>query len=307
MMYMMTPGAKPHRKRSVNIDAVPMFTSDLAGMLPSLPPPVQAAIEALPEMKRVRERPFDSQLKAIDVRTGKTKWSVPLDGWQDRAGVLSTDGGLVFHGNLAGQLRAFDAATGKLLHKLELGRSILAAPMTYRLGGVQYVAVATGWGGGGWGFTPPYSAAAKYGNANELMVFKLDGTKPALPALAPLPAVAAVPPAQAPGIDAARIANGRGVFYGNCAFCHSNLHRSISPDLRRLSAEKHAVFKDIVLKGLLQPSGMPAFGDLLTEREVEDLHAYLIDLQATTRATELELQRQGKPIDTPAPTVISAL
>ena len=307
MLYMMTPGAKPHRKRATNIDAVPMFTSDIVGMLPSLPPPLREAIEALPEMKRVREKPFDSQLKAIDARTGKTKWSVPLEGWQDRAGVLSTDGGLVFHGNLAGQLRAFDAATGKLLHQVELGRSILAAPMTYRLGGVQYVAVATGWGGGGWGFTPAYSAAAKYGNANELMVFKLDGTKPALPALAPLPAVAAEPPAQAPGIDAARIARGRGLYFSNCGFCHSNQHRSISPDLRRLTPEKHAVFNEIVLKGLLQPNGMPSFGDLLSPLDVEDLHAYLIDLQTATRARELELQRQGKPIDTPAPTIINAL
>ena len=139
------------------------------------------------------------------------------------------------------------------------------------------------------------------------MVFKLDGTKPVLPSPAPLPAVAAEPPAQAPGIDAARIANGRGLYFANCAFCHSNQHRSISPDLRRLSAEKHAVFADIVLKGLLQPNGMPAFNDLLTPRDAEDIHAYLIDLQAKTRATELELQRQGKPIDTPVPTIISSL
>ena len=62
-----------------------------------------------------------------------------------------------------------------------------------------------------------------------------------------------------------------------------------------------------MLKGLLQPNGMPSFGDLLTPLEAEDLHAYLIDLQAATRATELELQRQGKPIDTPAPTIINAL
>ena len=139
------------------------------------------------------------------------------------------------------------------------------------------------------------------------MGFKLDGTKPALPAPAPLPAVAAEPPAQAPGIDAARIAGGRDLYFANCGFCHSNQHRSISPDLRRLTPEKHAVFNEIVLKGLLQPNGMPSFGDLLSPLEAEDLHAYLIDLQAATRATELELQRQGKPIDTPAPTIINAL
>lgn len=307
MLFMMTPGAKPHRQRATNIDAVPMFTSDIVGALATLPPPVQAAVEALPEMKRVREKPFDSRLKAIDVRTGKTKWSVELDGWQDRAGVLSTDGGLVFQGNLAGQLRAFDAATGKLLHTIELGRSILAAPMTYRLGGVQYVAVATGWGGGGWGFTPAYSAAYRNGNDNELLVFKLDGTKPALPKPAPLPEVAPVPPAQAPGVDASSIARGRGLYFGTCGFCHANQHHSIAPDLRRLTAEKHAVFNDIVLKGMLQPNGMPSFGDLLTPQDAADIHAFLIRLQEVTRAAELDLQRQGKPIDTPVPTILSSL
>jgi tetratricopeptide (TPR) repeat protein len=39
----------------------------------------------------------------------------------------------------------------------------------------------------------------------------------------------------------------------------------------------HAQFKDIVLHGLLAPAGMERFDDMLSEKEVDDIHAYLID------------------------------
>ena len=47
--------------------------------------------------------------------------------------------------------------------------------MTYKVDGVQYVAVQAGWGGGGWSFVPGYSAAYQRGNENRILVFKLGG------------------------------------------------------------------------------------------------------------------------------------
>ena len=52
---------------------------------------------------------------------------------------------------------------------------------------------------------------------------------------------------------------------------------SSTPDLRRLDAGLHAAFKSIVLTGALAPAGMESFDDMLTEEDVEDIHAYLID------------------------------
>jgi len=59
-------------------------------------------------------------------------------------GMLSTAGGLVFHGDLKGWFKALDAKTGAALWKFNTGSGVSAAPMTYELGGTQYVAVVSG-------------------------------------------------------------------------------------------------------------------------------------------------------------------
>lgn len=42
------------------------------------------------------------------------------------------------------KLVAYDKATGKLIGEVALPRNVTAAPMTYMLGGVQFIAVTTG-------------------------------------------------------------------------------------------------------------------------------------------------------------------
>jgi alcohol dehydrogenase (cytochrome c) len=59
-------------------------------------------------------------------------------------GLLTTAGGLAFHGDLKGVFKALDAKTGKELWKFNTGSGISAAPMTYVLDGKQYVAVVSG-------------------------------------------------------------------------------------------------------------------------------------------------------------------
>jgi quinohemoprotein ethanol dehydrogenase len=305
-LMFMPPGPKPRVHKGLNADAALIFTSDVVDALATLPPPVRAQVEALPEMARVRSKPWSSELRAIDPLTGKARWAVPIEGWNDRAGVLATAGGLVFQGTLSGKLLVRDAKTGKVLKTIETGSSMLAGASTYRIKGVQYVAIATGWGGGGWSYVPPYSAAYKYGNANRLLVFKLDGKTVPLPTPLPPLEVAPPAPAQLAGVTPATIAQGQGLFMAHCAICHSNLHRSISPDLRRMPAEAHAAFNEIVLRGGLLAGGMPRWDDLLSEADADAIHAYLIDLQAKTRATELDLKRQGKPLDTRGPLLMSS-
>ena len=59
-------------------------------------------------------------------------------------GMLSTAGGLVFHGDLKGWFKALDARTGRTLWQFQTGSGVSAAPMTYELGGKQYLAVVSG-------------------------------------------------------------------------------------------------------------------------------------------------------------------
>ncbi|PYN86035.1 MAG: PQQ-dependent dehydrogenase, methanol/ethanol family [Candidatus Rokuibacteriota bacterium] len=76
-------------------------------------------------------------------------------------GMLSTAGGLVFHGDLKGWFKALDAKTGSTLWKFNTGSGVSAAPMTYELGGKQYVAVVSG---------RTFSIPAFFGPIGEKMV-----------------------------------------------------------------------------------------------------------------------------------------
>jgi quinohemoprotein ethanol dehydrogenase len=305
-LMFMSPGAKPYARKRLNNDAALIFGPDIEAALPTLPPPMQAAVKALPAFAQVRAKPYSSELRAIDPLTGKTKWAVPMQGWQDRGGVLTTAGGLLIQGNIAGQLRVFDKASGKLLKAIDTGTSILAAPMTYRVKGVQYIAVMAAWGGGGYPYVPRYSAAYTRGNQGRLLVFKLGGGAVPIPPELPALEVASAPPPQMPGVTPAIIAKGQGLFFSiGCALCHSNQHRSITPDLRRMSDGTHQAFNEIVLKGLLVPNGMPRWDDALTPADADAIHAWLIDTQAKTRADELEKKKRGLPLDAPSLAILS--
>jgi alcohol dehydrogenase (cytochrome c) len=84
-------------------------------------------------------------LKAINPKTGEMVWQVKFADLTE-GGVLSTAGDVVFTGNREGYFHAFDARDGKLLWKASLGGYIAAGPVSYSVGGRQYVAVAAGHG-----------------------------------------------------------------------------------------------------------------------------------------------------------------
>lgn len=307
LMFGPPPGtpAQARRARALNVQTTLIFTPMLQQVLPTLPAAIRDQVEKLPEMQWVKDKPYSSELRAIDPLTGKAKWAVPTQGWQDRMGTLATASGLVFHGTIGGKLIVRDADTGKLLKEIDTGSSIMAAPMTYRVKGVQYVAVATGFGGGGWSYVPDYAAAYRYGNANRLLVFKLDGGPVKKPDPLPPLEVASAPPAQKPGVTPAMIAQGQGLFFQNCAICHSNQLRSTAPDLRRMQPATHEMFGAIVRDGLLLPGGMPRWDDLLSVQDVDAIHAWLIAEQGALRTRETKLKAAGKPLDAPSIAVMS--
>ncbi len=112
-------------------------------------------------------------LNAIDLNTGEYAWKIPLGeypelvakgmkdtGTENYGGPIVTAGGLLFIGatNFDRKFRAFDKKTGKLLWETLLPQSGNATPITYEVGGRQYVVIyASGLGrrGGDRGTTAP--------------------------------------------------------------------------------------------------------------------------------------------------------
>jgi len=190
-------------------------------------------------------------------------------------GIMSTAGNLVFQGRGTGELWVYAADTGKVLKVIKTGSHLMAAPMTYSVNGEQYIAIQAGYGGAAItvGPIPPSSAARRYQNTNRIIAFKLNGGPVPTPAPRVEEPFAKPPPATA---TKAEIEAGEIKFVEECSRSHV-LGPSSTPDLRKLNDGVHAAFKDIVLKGVLAPWGMERFADILSEHDVDNIHAYLID------------------------------
>jgi PQQ-dependent dehydrogenase (methanol/ethanol family) len=86
-------------------------------------------------------------LRALNIETGEIAWEVPQPGaaraktW---TGVLATAGGLIFYGRPNGGFVAVDQRDGKTLWQFRTNVRMKAPPMTFTVGGNQYVAVAAG-------------------------------------------------------------------------------------------------------------------------------------------------------------------
>ncbi len=85
-------------------------------------------------------------VRALNIETGEIVWEKPMFGPQetDYSGVLATGGGLLFHGEVSGDFAAVDAKTGKTLYRFRTNDYWRATPMTYTVGGRQYIAGMAG-------------------------------------------------------------------------------------------------------------------------------------------------------------------
>lgn len=84
-------------------------------------------------------------LLALSPADGKKVWQYPQAGRGNSwGGTLTTAGGLVFFADDAESFEAVDAETGQALWHFNTGQSFSASPMTYAVGGVQYVAICAG-------------------------------------------------------------------------------------------------------------------------------------------------------------------
>jgi len=180
------------------------------------------------------------------------------------SGVMTTAGGLVFQGrnNMReldkgmGRMAIFDADSGAQLYSIDVGETVHAAPMSYEVDRKQYLAFMEGGRSGGrivalklGGGVVPKSREVEGGSMDSLE-----------------------PPISSFGTPA-QIARGAQLFQRNCEICHADASRA--PDLTKMSKQTHREFLDIVLGGIRAEKGMGSFKGVLSEEDVQAIHAYL--------------------------------
>jgi quinohemoprotein ethanol dehydrogenase len=189
---------------------------------------------------------------------------------------MVTADGLVMMGDADGFLNIYDGNTGEQLHRIEIGTGIMAAPMSYEVGGQHYVAVAAGFGGAFNSYFHPGTAAAERENNPRVVVFKLGGKAPVLPPRRVLPSLVSAP-AEFRGTPA-QVAHGLQLFGAHCAACHGDASTNSGyPNLWAISPETHRAFEKIVLGGAYADAGMASFADVLSRADARDLHAFIAE------------------------------
>jgi quinohemoprotein ethanol dehydrogenase len=254
---------------------------DMLALIPPDSPQVLAAIKAS----------LKGRLIGWDPVYQKAAWKVEHAGpWN--GGVLSTAGNLVFQGTADGSFESYDARSGALLWSFAAQTGVMAGPISYSLGGRQYVAVVAGYGGGIPLALPAFEGPQRRPNG-RVLVFALDGH-------ANLPPFVGAPGAPAPGTDtwpAQTVARGRDLYGINCFGCHgmATLSAGVVPDLRRSGALASAdAWRGIVIGGALTDAGMVSFAKYLSVEDAEAIRAYVT---STARAAK---QSPSTPPELPA-------
>jgi len=91
--------------------------------------------------------PSKKYLRALDIESGEIAWENPQIGEAEGkrlAGVLATAGGILIYGDPTGDTVALDQRNGKSLWHFPTNGINKASPMTYTVGGKQFIALAVG-------------------------------------------------------------------------------------------------------------------------------------------------------------------
>ncbi len=205
---------------------------------------------------------------------------IPFNG-----GTLATAGNLVFEGSADGRIAAYRATDGAKLWEAPAGTGVMAAPISYELGGEQYVAVAAGWGGSFGKSGGELARMAGVRSVGRVLAFKLGG-RALLPPPPPLP-----PPVPAPttALELRPDERERGIalYHQHCSACHGAMvvgGGTSVPDLRYSGAELHAHFSEIVLGGAKRELGMPGYSDLLSREDLRAIQGYILERAAESAA-----------------------
>lgn len=200
-------------------------------------------------------------LTAIDATDGSVAW---LKTWPDAcySGTVTTAGNLVFVGRNNGELQAYDARNGNQLWSFQTGAGANDTVSVFEQDGNEYVA-----------FLSAGNSLMASAHGDSLWLFSLDGTM----GPAPPPGAGSGTGHAGEGGNEATVdpAAGKPVFADNCAGCHgvSGTGGNGGPDLTAIpsATDEATVMKQVQNGG----GGMPAFRGTLTQKQIQDVTAYV--------------------------------
>jgi len=225
--------------------------------------------------------------------TQKQAWRIAMPSIVS-GGVVATAGNLVFQGSVDGNFNAYDASSGKLLWSFDAKAPVMAPPISYRVGGRQYVTVLSGSStslvllGK---YLQKYSISYRE-QKRRVLTFAL-GANGTLPDAPPYRFVAAMDPDYRP--DPAAAQRGANAYGGTCLMCHGRdgYAAGDAPDLRASAViTSDAAFEAIVAGGTLVARGMPRFDDM-SKQTRDDIRQYLRSLADGARAAGRSAPAQG--------------
>jgi quinohemoprotein ethanol dehydrogenase len=223
-------------------------------------------------------------LLAWDPVHQREAWRVPMTGpWN--GGTLATAGGLVFQGTVDGHFAAYDARTGAKLWDVDNGAATLAGPMTYQVGGQQYVASLASYGSVFFlaaGFAAPHEGDTLNARVN---VYRLGGTATLPPRNFDRLATPEPPQIRA---SSAVLADGSRVYQEFCGVCHGPgvISGGVLPDLRRSPVLQDADVWRQTVHGARAANGMPDFSQWVSDSDADAIRAYVAHEAAALYAQE---------------------
>jgi alcohol dehydrogenase (cytochrome c) len=235
---------------------------------------------------------YDGSITAQNVETGEIDWQHELEGESCYSGTTTTAGNLVFVGRSNGELTALDAGSGDELWSFQTGAGANTTPAVFEWEGKEYVAFYAGG-----------NSLAASAHGDNLWLFSLEGEMEEVEGggkaeqgqhageETPQPNVeeSEGSPAEAAGGGTEGKENveeesaggnpmaGKLVFSENCSVCHGATGHGGNggPDLTTQPKAKtlNGAIEQVTEGG----GGMPAFAELLSTKEIEDVAAYVVE------------------------------